>query len=133
MHCGRPIFAGVDGYISPSLYATKAETDKTVPTWNYETINVYGTLHAHNDRAWPMNQVSALTDRHEEQRAQPWSVTDAPQSYIDTQLNGIVGIEMRITQWGRQSENVPESTRPESEQRCREVNALSKSRPSSPR
>lgn len=37
------IFAGPQGYISPSLYATKAETGKVVPTWNYEVLNVHGT------------------------------------------------------------------------------------------
>jgi transcriptional regulator len=38
------IFHGPDGYITPSYYATKRETGKVVPTWNYVAIHAYGTL-----------------------------------------------------------------------------------------
>src|ERR1700755_893790 len=38
------IFAGPDAYISPSWYATKAETGKVVPTWNYELVHAYGQV-----------------------------------------------------------------------------------------
>jgi len=43
------IFSGPHAYISPSFYATKTETGKVVPTWNYELLNVYGRLVAHDD------------------------------------------------------------------------------------
>ena len=29
------IFQGAEGYITPNWYATKAQTGKAVPTWNY--------------------------------------------------------------------------------------------------
>src|SRR5205807_807380 len=35
------IFLGPDAYITPSWYATKRETGKVVPTWNYVAIHAY--------------------------------------------------------------------------------------------
>src|ERR1700761_1963486 len=33
------IFQGPDGYISPNWYATKQETHREVPTWNYAVVH----------------------------------------------------------------------------------------------
>src|SRR5258706_11246345 len=38
------IFTGADAYVSPNFYATKRDTGKVVPTWNYSVVHVYGTL-----------------------------------------------------------------------------------------
>ncbi|TDZ78681.1 Protease synthase and sporulation protein PAI 2 [Mycobacteroides salmoniphilum] len=46
------IIPGPQAYISPSFYATKGETGKVVPTWNYEVVTVHGTLTAHDDADW---------------------------------------------------------------------------------
>ena len=35
------IFQGPEGYITPNWYATKAETGKVVPTWNYAVVHAY--------------------------------------------------------------------------------------------
>jgi transcriptional regulator len=90
------IAEGPNGYVSPSWYATKAETGRVVPTWDYVVVQVYGDLVVHDDHAWVDAAVRRLTDRHEQQRVKPWSVADAPADYIDGQLRGIVGIEVRI-------------------------------------
>ena len=90
------IAAGPDGYVSPSWYATKSETGRVVPTWDYLVVQVYGDLLVHDDHAWVDVAVRRLTERHEHLRAEPWSVDDAPADYIDGQLRGIVGIEVRI-------------------------------------
>lgn len=91
------IFAGPQGYISPSFYASKAEHGKVVPTWNYEAVHVHGRLVAHDDPDWTLSLVTRLTDRFETEREQPWAVTDAPESFIAAQLRGIVGVELEIT------------------------------------
>lgn len=36
------IFQSVDHYVSPGWYATKRETHKVVPTWNYVVVQVRG-------------------------------------------------------------------------------------------
>jgi len=90
------IFAGPDAYISPSWYATKKETGKVVPTWNYEVIHVYGELVVHDDPVWVEALVRRLTDHHEVDRDERWSVDDAPTEYVRAQLRAIVGIELPI-------------------------------------
>lgn len=91
------IVRGADSYISPSWYASKAEHGRVVPTWNYLTAHVYGTVTVHDDPAWLDGLVRRLTDKHEANRPQPWSVDDAPQKYLAGQLRAIVGIELAIT------------------------------------
>ena len=91
------IFAGPDAYVSPSWYATKQETGKVVPTWNYEVVHAYGELVVHDDPSWVGALVRRLTDRHEAGRREPWSVDDAPADFVAVQLRAIVGIELRLT------------------------------------
>lgn len=87
---------GVNGYVSPSYYATKAEHGRVVPTWNYLTLHVYGTLVVHDDPEWVRSLVERLTEKHEAGREHPWAVSDAPADYIAGQLRAIVGIELQI-------------------------------------
>lgn len=90
------VFQGPQHYISPSLYPTKLETGKVVPTWNYITVHAWGAPRVIDDAEWLRRQVDALT-RHQEQReAAPWNVSDAPDAFIAMQLRGIVGVEIPI-------------------------------------
>jgi transcriptional regulator len=108
------IFAGPHAYISPGWYATKQEAGKVVPTWNYEVLVVHGTLHAHDDPEWLSDLVTKLTEEHEQNRAEPWRVTDAPEAFVRGQLKAIVGIELAITTVEgktKMSQNQPERNR----------------------
>jgi len=91
------VFQDVDAYVTPDWYATKRETGKAVPTWNYSAVHVYGRLRAIDDRDWLRGFVNELTDAHEAGRATPWKVDDAPADYLEVMLRGIVGIEIEIT------------------------------------
>ncbi len=91
------VFQDVDAYVTPSWYATKRDTGKVVPTWNFSAVHVTGKLRAVNDRDWLRKLVTDLTDAHESSRETPWKVTDAPDDYIDVMLRGIVGIEIEIS------------------------------------
>jgi transcriptional regulator len=91
------IFQGPQTYISPSWYASKREHGKVVPTWNYAVVHAHGVPRAIEDTEWLLQHVSQLVNRHESERAAPWSVSDAPPDFIDTLLKGIVGIEIPIT------------------------------------
>jgi transcriptional regulator len=108
------IATGPQGYVSPSWYATKAETGKVVPTWNYEVLAAHGRLIVHDDADWLLEVVTALTTRHERDRAQPWAVSDAPQQYTRAQLRAIVGVELaieRVEGKAKMSQNQPERNR----------------------
>lgn len=91
------IVRGSDSYISPNWYPSKAEHGRVVPTWNYLTAHVYGAVTVHDDPVWVESLVRRLTDKHEADRPQPWSVDDAPEKYLAGQLRAIVGIEVAIT------------------------------------
>ena len=90
------IFAGADAYISPSFYPAKTEHGKVVPTWNYQAVHAYGTAEVFSDAVRLLGVVTALTDRHEARREQPWQVSDAPADYIDGMLKAIVGFALPI-------------------------------------
>jgi transcriptional regulator len=91
------IFDGPDAYVSPALYEEKRLTGKVVPTWNYVTILAHGTLVARPEPEWLLPHVRRLVERHEAGRAEPWSIDDAPDGYVETMVRAIVGLELRIT------------------------------------
>ena len=91
------IFQGAEGYITPNWYATKAATGKAVPTWNYAIVHAYGRPAIMNDKDWLRRHVTELSDQQERSEAHPWKVSDAPESYVDVMLRGIVGFRFEIT------------------------------------
>jgi len=91
------IVGGPEAYVSPTWYAAKAEHGKVVPTWNYSAVHLTGLARVHDDPDWLRMAVEELTNEHERLREEPWHVTDAPSSYIDGQLRGIVGVELTLT------------------------------------
>ena len=90
------IFSGADAYVTPSLYLSKREHGKVVPTWNYMAVHVSGVLEAFNDAAALRDQVSEITDMMEQHAAVPWKVSDAPGDYIAKMLNAITGVRLTI-------------------------------------
>ena len=90
------VFQGAQTYISPSLYPTKQEHGKVVPTWNYITVHAWGRPQVIDDAAWLRRQIGDLTSHNEATRPAPWRVSDAPEPYVATQLKAIVGIEIPI-------------------------------------
>lgn len=90
------IFMGPDAYVSPSWYATKQETGKVVPTWNYVAVHAYGPVEFFEDADRLLAVVTRLTAKHEQGRDTPWAVSDAPEDFIRGQLKGIVGLRLPI-------------------------------------
>jgi transcriptional regulator len=89
------VFEGHDHYITPSWYATKQETGKVVPTWNYTMVQAKGRAKVMDD-AWLGQQIVELTQALEQRREQPWAVGDAPADFIAMQRRAIVGLEIEI-------------------------------------
>ena len=91
------VFRGVDGYVTPDWYATKRETGKVVPTWNYVTVQARGRVELVTARDDAHAIIERLTLAMEGPRARPWAVDDAPRPYIDTMLRGIMAFRMEVT------------------------------------
>ena len=105
------IFNGPNCYVSPNYYPTKKETGKAVPTWNYVVVHVKGSISFIHDEKWIYNMIDSLTKEHESKQDLPWSISDAPETYINKMLSAIVGIEIAVDsiegQW-KLSQNQPE-------------------------
>ena len=108
------VFRGPDEYISPSVYATKAQTGKVVPTWNFVMVQARGRAKLQDRADWLTDQLNDLTASREAPRAEAWSVGDAPPDYIARQMKHIVGVEIEVAslegKW-KVSQNQPEANR----------------------
>lgn len=80
------VFSGPHAYISPTWY----ENDG-VPTWNYATVQVRGSLEVFDDPARLHILVMELSSRFEAPFAQPWDGV-----YDERKLRGIIGIKMSV-------------------------------------
>jgi transcriptional regulator len=90
------IFQGLNAYVTPSWYPSKAEHGRVVPTWNYEIVHVYGRICWREEATWLRANVDALTRRFEADQPRPWTLDDAPDGHIDRLVGAIVGVEFRI-------------------------------------
>ncbi len=108
------IFHGANGYISPNWYATKKESGKVVPTWNYQVLHVSGKPRIIDDRNWVLAQMETLTAQQEAGFASPWQISDAPADYTDKLLNSLLGLEISISRLDgktKASQNQPAANR----------------------
>jgi transcriptional regulator len=91
------LLRGPDAYVTPTWYASKREHGRVVPTWNYVTAHIYGTLRVRDDVDYVRWVVERLTEKHEAGSEHPWSIDDAPSRYVRGQLRAVVGVELQIT------------------------------------
>ncbi len=90
------IFQGPESYITPNWYPSKARHGKVVPTWNYAVVHAYGRPEVMAEKDWLRRHVGELTAQQERTEAHPWALSDAPDSYIEVMLRGIVGFRFAI-------------------------------------
>ncbi|WP_449393940.1 FMN-binding negative transcriptional regulator [Devosia riboflavina] len=93
------IFRGVDGYVSPNFYPSKAEHHKQVPTWNYQVVHMHGTISFQHDESSKRAAVGLLTREHERRLngEKAWRMADAPADYMTDMLGKIVGFRIAVT------------------------------------
>lgn len=98
------IFHGPHCYISPSWY----ETNKSVPTWNYVTVHVYGRIHfLNNDEL--LESLRNMVGKYEHAES-PYKMVEAA-DYINGLAKGIVGFKLHISKMegkAKLSQNHPE-------------------------
>jgi len=93
---GLAIIHGPQAYVSPSNYEAKLTDHKVVPTWNYQSVHLTGTIEVSNDVSLLREIVSDLTDFHEKDREKPWTVEEADPTYLAAQLHGIVSVTLHV-------------------------------------
>ena len=80
-------FQGPHDYVSPSWYGSPG-----VPTWNYQTVHVYGKPRLITEPKQLGRVVGELTEKYEASFEEPWNP-----EYHEALLEWIVGIEIRMT------------------------------------
>jgi transcriptional regulator len=90
-------FRGPDAYVSPSLYPSKYEHGRVVPTWNYLAVEVRGRASIETDSSRLRPYVEAITAVMESRQKFPWHVSDAPGDYIAKLCGAIIGIRIAIS------------------------------------
>jgi transcriptional regulator len=81
-------FEGPHDYISPSWYS-----EPSVPTWNYQTVHVYGKCEVFHDSNRLKEVVDSLANKYESGFEKPWQP-----EYKATMLGAIVGVEVLINE-----------------------------------
>jgi transcriptional regulator len=59
-------------------------------------VHAHGSLRTIDDPQWLRAFVTRLTDLQERGFASPWRVTDAPEAFVSSMVNGIIGLEIRV-------------------------------------
>ena len=90
------IFHADHAYISPSWYEGKQEHHRVVPTWNYRVVHVKGTIRKVEDDRYLRGILARLTRTHEATQELPWKMGDAPEDFIQEQLEKIVAVEIEM-------------------------------------
>lgn len=102
------IFHGPHFYVSPGWYATKT---RTVPTWNYGAVHVYGVPKVTSEPAALEALVGKLAAAHDRS---DWRMADQPRDFMDMMMRGIVGFEIQIARFDAKfklSQNRPKADR----------------------
>ena len=111
----RVVFKGVDAYISPNWYPSKAEHGRAVPTWNYTVVQASGPLTLLEPGSAALRDLlRQLTAEHEAHQPRPWTLEEAPADYIDGVLRAVVGLRIEVQQWQgkwKTSQNQPQANR----------------------
>ena len=84
------IFAGPHAYISPRWY-----TQMNVPTWNYISVHVYGTVKIVEGEALKA-ALGRLVDNYEHPLPRPVTLEEIPEKTFDENFRGIIGFEIVI-------------------------------------
>lgn len=90
------VFHADQTYISPNWYAGKQEHHRVVPTWNYRVVHVKGKMRKVADEKYLRGILARLTRQHEAAQPVPWKMGDAPEDFMQEQLEKIVAIEIEI-------------------------------------
>ena len=87
------VFTGPHAYLSPTWYAEP----RTVPTWNYTAVHVYGRVEVVHEPREIVEFVRRLTASMEGGLPEPWTF-DPGDPFVVRLAEGIVGLRIQIAQ-----------------------------------
>jgi transcriptional regulator len=84
------IFQGPHTYISPTWY-----NHVNVPTWNYQSVHVYGRPRLITEHGEAYGLLKRLIDRHEAKS--DYSLEGLPKDFVEKEIKGIVAFQIEVT------------------------------------
>ena len=84
------IFQGPHTYISPTWY-----NHVNVPTWNYQSVHVYGKPRVVSDHDEAYGILSRLVARYE--GSSSYRMETLPQDFVEKEMKGIVAFQIEVT------------------------------------
>ena len=84
------IFQGAHTYISPTWY-----NHVNVPTWNYQSVHVYGKPRIINDYDEAYELLKRLVDRYESNSN--YQLETLPKDFVEKEIKGIVAFQIEVT------------------------------------
>ncbi|MDB9762810.1 FMN-binding negative transcriptional regulator [Alphaproteobacteria bacterium] len=93
------IFKSEDAYISPNWYPTRNDKKEHVPTWNYQSVHLYGKISFNYEKKFLLKTVKELTNIFENsnKKKTDWKMSDVSSEYMSSMLNEIVGFEISVS------------------------------------
>jgi transcriptional regulator len=85
------IFQGPHTYISPTWY-----NHVNVPTWNYQSVHVYGKPNMVTDKTETYGILKRLTDRYETSTS--YKLETLPQDFVEKEMRGVAAFQIDVTQ-----------------------------------
>jgi len=85
-------FLGSHTYISSSWY-----DHVNVSTWNYEAVQIYGTIEVMNDEEL-YNHLDKLTSKYEKFQQCPMMVKDMGKEFVEKEMKGAFGLKIIPTE-----------------------------------
>lgn len=83
------IFQGAHTYVSPTWY-----NHVNVPTWNYQSVHVYGKPQLVTDDDQSYGILKRLVDRYE---SGPYKMETLPQEFVVKEMKGIAAFQIEVT------------------------------------
>ena len=84
------IFSGPHAYISPTWY-----NHVNVPTWNYQSVHLYGKPRIITDYEEAYRLLKRLVDRYESNS--PYQLESLPKDFVEKEIKGIVAFQIDVT------------------------------------
>ena len=84
------IFQGPHTYISPTWY-----NHVNVPTWNYQSVHLYGKPRIITDYEEAYRLLKRLVDRYESNS--PYQLESLPKDFVEKEIKGIVAFQIDVT------------------------------------
>lgn len=93
------IFKSEDAYISPNWYPSRNKNKEHVPTWNYQTVHLYGNIFFNTEHKFLLKSLEKLTKVFEKNTYNKgdWNINNVSSNFMTTMLNEVVGLKIEVT------------------------------------